>query len=145
MLRRKLLLISLIGSMTCSLPATTLDAYRSKAGHAAEEVASQARTAILTAQLAGQNRLLSSAVTVQLQDAEAAAATAVETFASVLPPDERSDRLRARVLPLLRRIADALHRMRFEASHSHTAEVLKLRSQLIEPTAALERWASANA
>jgi hypothetical protein len=129
----------------CSLPATTLEAYRSKAIDAAEEVASQARTAILTAELARQDRLLATAVAVQLKEAEGAASALVESFASVQPSDARADRLRARILPLLERASDAITRMRFEAKRDHTAALLRLGSSLIEPTEVLERWATSNA
>ncbi len=139
------ILVLLVCAVGCSLPATTFEAYRSKAADAAQEVVSQARTAILTAHLAGQNRLLGSAVAVQLKDAEKAAATAVESFASVQSPDARADRLRARILPLLERASDAITRMRFEAKRGHTAALLQLRSSLIEPTDALERWTGSNA
>ena len=129
----------------CSLPATTFEAYRSKAAEAAQEVVSQAGTAILTAHLAGQDRLLGSAVAMQLKDAETAAAAAVDSFASVQPPDARADHLRARILPVLERASDAITRMRFEAKRGHTAALLGLRSSLIEPTGVLEQWANGNA
>jgi hypothetical protein len=133
-----------VASVACALPATTLDAYRSKAVDAAEEATSQARTAILTAHLVGRDRLLRISAAVQLQEADAATAAAVETFASVQPPDRRSDRLRARILPVLQRVADLITRMRFEARREDTAALLALRSALIEPADALEAWAQAN-
>jgi hypothetical protein len=128
-------------SVACSLPATTFEAYRAKAADAALEMVAQARTAILVSHLAGRDRLLSAAVPVQLRDAEKAAVTAVAAFASVQPPDARADHLRARILPLLERATDAIVRMRFEAARDDTAAVLRLRSSLIDPAAALERWA----
>jgi hypothetical protein len=142
---RVLLALVFCAAVGCSLPATTFEAYRSKAVDAAEEVASQARTAILTAELARQDRLLASAVAVQLEDAEATAVGAAERFALVQPPDARADRLRARILPLLERASDAITRMRFEAKRDHMAALVRLRSSLIEPTEVLERWATSNA
>ena len=142
---RVLLALVFCAAVGCSLPATTSDAYRSKAVDAAEEVASQARTAILTAELARQDRLLATAVAVQLKEAESAASALVESFASVQPPDARADRLRARILPLLERASDAITRMRFETKRDHMAALLRLRSSLIEPTEVLERWATSNA
>jgi hypothetical protein len=142
---RVLLALVFCAAVGCSLPATTFEAYRSKAVDAAEEVASQARTAILTAELARQDRLLASAVAVQLEDAEATAVGAAERFALVQPPDARADRLRARILPLLERASDAITRMRFEAKRDQMAALLRLRSSLIEPTEVLERWATSNA
>jgi hypothetical protein len=108
-------------------------------------VASQARTAILTADLAARDRLLASAVAVQLADAEAAATAAVQSFASVEPPDARADRLRARILPALEEATDAITRMRFEALRDDTAGMLELRSFLVEPAEVLERWAGTGA
>jgi cellobiose-specific phosphotransferase system component IIA len=139
------IVVLLVCAAGCSLPATTFEAYRSKAADAAQEVVSQARTAILTAHLAGQDRLLGSEVAAQLKNAETAAAAVVESFASVQPPDARADHLRARILPLLERASDAITRMRFEAKRGHTAALLQLRSSLIEPTDVLERWAGSNA
>ena len=146
MLRPKLFVLLLIcAAVGCSLPATTLDPYRSKAVDAAEEATSQARTAILSAHLLGRDRLLSTSVAVQLHEAEASTAAAVETFASVQPPDGRADRLRAHVLPVLERVSDLISRMRFEARREDTEALLALRSALIEPADALERWVTANA
>jgi hypothetical protein len=142
---RVLLALVFCAAVGCSLPATTFEAYRSKAVDAAEEVASQARTAILTAELARQDRLLASAVAVQLEDAETTAVGAAERFALVQPPDARADRLRVRILPLLERASDAITRMRFEAKRDQMAALLRLRSSLIEPTEVLERWATSNA
>ena len=138
---RSLLALVICAAVGCSLPVTTLEAYRSKAADAAQEVVSQVRTAILTAHLAGQDRLLSSAVAVQLKDAGKAAAKAVESFASVQPPDARADELRARILPLLQRASDAITRMRFAARREDMAAVLHVRSSLIEPADVLDRWA----
>jgi cellobiose-specific phosphotransferase system component IIA len=139
------IVVLLVCAVGCSLPATTLEAYRSKAADAAKEVVSQARTAILTAHLAGQHRLLGSAVAAQLKDAETAAAAVVESFASVQPPDARADELRARILPVLERASDAITRMRFEAKRGHTTALLGVRSSLIESSDVLEQWAKANA
>jgi hypothetical protein len=128
-------------SVACFLPATTFESYRAKAAEAALEVVSQARTAILVSHLDGRDRLLSSAVAVQLRDAEKTAATEVAAFAAVQPPDARADHLRARLLPLLDRASDAIARMRFEATRDDTAALLRSRSSLVEPADALERWA----
>ena len=141
MRRGSAIIVLLVCSVGCSLPATTFEAYRAKAAAAALEVVSHARTAILVAHLDGQDRLLSAAVAVQLRDAEKAAATAVAKFASVQPPDARADHLRARILPLLERASDAIARMRFEATRNDPAALLRSRSSLLDPSGVLERWA----
>jgi hypothetical protein len=142
---RVVLALAFCAAVGCSLPATTFEAYRSKAADAAEEVASQARTAILTAELARHDRLLASAVAVQLKEAERAASALVESFASVQPPDARADRLRARILPLLERASDAIRRMRFEARRGRVSSLSELSDSLATPTARLEDWVLDNA
>jgi hypothetical protein len=141
---RTLLALAICAAVGCSLPATTFDAYRSKAIDAAEEVASQARTAILTAQLTRGDRLLPSAIAVQLEDAETAAAGAVESFASVQPPDARADDLRARILPVLEEASDGIARMRFEARRGRVFALSEQSDSLASPTARLEEWVLAN-
>jgi signal transduction histidine kinase len=137
---RVLLALVFCAAVGCSFPATTFEAYRSKAVDAAEEVASQARTAILTAHLARQDRLLASAVAVQLEDAETAAVGAVQSFASVQPPDGRADRLRGRILAVLQRASDTITRMRFEARRGGVSALSQLSDSLATPTARLEDW-----
>jgi hypothetical protein len=139
--RRSAIIVSFLCSVGCSLPATTFEAYRSKAADAAAEVAAQAQTAILVTRLAGEDRTLATEVAVQLKDAETAAAGAVRSFASVQPPDARADHLRARILSVLQRASDMITRLRFEAKRGHTAAMLRLRSSLIDPARALQRLA----
>jgi hypothetical protein len=134
----------LLLSVACSLPATTFDAYRSKAVDAAEEVVSQARTVILVADLARRDRLLGSAIPVQLQATEATAAGAVASFASMLPPDPRSDELRAEILPRLEGASDLIARMRFAARRGDAASLPSLAAALTGPTDRLERWIQAH-
>ena len=141
MRRGSAIILLFVCSAGCSLPATTFEAFRSQAADAATEVAAQARTAILLAHLAGQDRTLATATAAQLTDAEKTAATAVERFASVQPPDARANDLRARILPVLERASDAVTRMRFEAARGHTAALLRLRSSLLDAAEALERLA----
>ena len=142
---RSLLALVICAAVGCSLPATSFESYRSKAADAADEVVSQARTAILTAHLAGQDRLLDTAVAAQLKDAETAAAAVVESFASVQPPDARADQLRARILPVLERASDAITRMRFEARRGDVSALIELSDSLATPTARLEEWVLDNA
>jgi hypothetical protein len=130
-------MIALLGS--CSLPALTFADYRGKAIEAAEETISQGETAVLTAELADRDRLFSPAVSVQLESAEQAAAAAVENFASVLPPDGRSEDLRRTILPLLEQTSDLIARMRFAARRGDARQLQELRASLEEPLHVLER------
>jgi hypothetical protein len=130
-------MIALLGS--CSLPALTFADYRGKAIEAAEETISQGETAVLTAELADRDRLFSPAVSVQLESAEQAAAAAVDNFASVLPPDGRSEDLRRTILPLLEQTSDLIARMRFAARRGDASQLQELRASLEEPLRLLER------
>jgi hypothetical protein len=130
-------LVALLGS--CTLPALTFADYRGKAIEAAEETISQGETAVLTAELADRDRLFSPSVSVQLESAEQAAAAAVDDFASVLPPDGRSERLRRTILPLLEETSDLIARMRFAARRGDAGQLQELRSSLEEPLHLLER------
>jgi hypothetical protein len=122
----------------CSLPATSFEAYRSKAVSAAKETVSQAETAILTVELSSRDRLLGPSVPVQLESAERASAAAVGHFASVQPPDDRSEDLRRSLLPLLQETSDLIARMRFAASRYHEARLERLREALEQPLRRLE-------
>ena len=133
------------GAVSCTLPAATFGDYRAKAVDAAEEVISQARTAILTAELTRRDRLLAPAVTVQLQDAETATTEAVDTFASIPPPGGGAGELRAGLLPLMEDVADLITRMRFESEREDTAALQGLRASLVGPTERLEDRIGANA
>jgi hypothetical protein len=130
--------IALLGS--CSLPALSFDDYRGKAIETAEEMISQGETAILTAELAARGRLFSPSVTVQLEEAEESAEAAASEFASVLPPDERSERLRRTVLPVLQEAADLIARMRFAARERDTGQLAELRASLEDSLPRLEDW-----
>jgi hypothetical protein len=134
-------MIALLGS--CSLPAISFADYRGKAIEAAEETISQGETAILTAELADRDRLFSPAVSAQLEGAEQAAAAAAADFASVLPPDGRSEDLRRTVLPLLGQTSDLIARMRFAARQGDTSQLQELMAALEDPLRQLEDWVPA--
>ncbi|HET9672231.1 MAG TPA: hypothetical protein VFQ40_05215 [Actinomycetota bacterium] len=144
MLRRIVPLAVVIAvGVSCSLPALDTADFRSKAAAAAEDAISQANSAILATRLRDRERLPAATVTVLLEDVERAALAAVDGFASVLPPDERSDRIRAEVLPILEDVADLLARMRFAARRGDAVALEDLRSSLRGRVAALERWLDA--
>jgi hypothetical protein len=126
----------------CSLPARDLGDYRFKATEAASETLSQAETALLAGDLWLHGRLFGNPLAVQLEDAEQAAGDAVDAFASVLPPDHRSEALRGEVLPLLVEAADLVQRIRFAVRHDDVAEVRRLSGDLRHVARRLEVWGS---
>jgi hypothetical protein len=136
------LAFAMLAAGACVLPARSFDAYESKAVDSAESALSQARTAILTAELAGRGRLFAPIVSVQLQEAEVGAETAASTLASVQPPDAAPDALRAELLPLLERAASLIADLRVEARRGDLDEVARGIAPL-EPVAdRLERFVS---
>jgi hypothetical protein len=106
---------AVIAAGSCVVPARSFDAYESKAVDSAASALSQARSAILTAELAGRGRLFAPLASVQFQEAEVGADTAASTFASVQPPDASSDALRGELLPLLEEAASLIAELRIEA------------------------------
>jgi hypothetical protein len=135
-----LVLLAILAAGSCVAPARSFDAYESKAVDSAESALSQARAAILTAELTHRGRLFAPLVSVQLQEAEVGAETAASTFASVQPPDTPSDALRGELLPLLERAATLIADLRIEARRDDLAEVAR-GSAPLEPVAdRLERF-----
>ena len=138
------LLVAVLVSVGCSLPATTFDAYEDKAIHAAEDVLSQARTAVLAADLARRDRTFPVSVAVQLEEAETAAVGANDEFAAILPPDQRSEALRRELLPLLEDAADLIARMRFEARRGDVTALVGLADTLAEPADRIDAWVASH-
>ena len=137
---RRLLLLCLAAAVGgCSLPAFSFESYRGKAVETAEEMISQAGTAILAADRAARDRLFAPSVSVQLEDAEEAAAATADDFASVLPPDDRSERMRRTVLPPLMEATALITQMRFAARRGDLDELRRLRSSLEDPVDRLEQ------
>jgi hypothetical protein len=139
-MRRRLLLLCLAAAVVgCSLPALSFESYRGKAVEAAEEMISQAGSAILAADLAARGRLFGPSVSIQLEDAEEAAAATADDFASLLPPDDRSEGIRRTVLPPLVDATDLITQMRFAAQRGDLDELRQLRSSLQDPVDRLEQ------
>jgi hypothetical protein len=124
----------------CVLPARSFDAYESKAVVSAESALSKARSAILSAELAGRGRLPAPLVSVQLQEAEVGAESAASTLASVQPPDARSDALRAELLPILQHAASLIADLRIAARRGDPASLAKGSAPLAPVADRLERF-----
>jgi hypothetical protein len=139
------LVLALAVGTACGLPAFDAGGYRSKAVDAVEETLSEAQTAIFTAELAGRNRTFRSSAVVQLEDAEKAAAGVTDDFAAVLPPDDRSQALRQRLLPTLSEATDLISRMRFAARRDDLEELERLADALGDPARRLQRWLDSSA
>jgi hypothetical protein len=133
---------AVIAAGSCVVPARSFEAYESKAVDSAETALSQARTAILTGELAGRGRLFAPFASVQLQEAEVGADTAASTFASVQPPDASSDALRGELLPLLQDAASLIADLRIEARRGDLDRVAQGITPLKPVADRLERFVS---
>jgi hypothetical protein len=110
----------------------------------AESSLSDARTALLAADLATTGRTFEPLTSVQLQDAADGAASTFGTFATIQPPDAASDRLRADLLPLLDRTAALIADMRIAARRADAAGVGRVSPSLATVADELERFAQAH-
>jgi hypothetical protein len=136
------LLVLYLLAMGCSLPALDFGDYHFKATEAADATISEAQTAILAGDLWLRGRLFHNSLAVQLEDAEQAAAAALDGFASILPPpDHRSEALRADLVPLLENTADLIAQLRFAVRHGDVVGFRRLHRSLEESTRRLETWA----
>jgi hypothetical protein len=125
----------------CVLPAPTYSAFESKAAESAASAVSDARTALLAAALAIGDRSFAPVISVQLAESATGASSTAATFASIQPPDAASDRLRARLLPLLQRAADLIAHMRIAARRGDVEALRELRGPLVPVADALEGFA----
>jgi hypothetical protein len=117
-------------AVSCVGPARSFAVYQAKAVDSADSAVSNARTGVLTARLVDEDRTFAPLTTVQLEQAALGAETAAGTFASIQPPDARSDAVRASLLPLLRRAAALLAQMRIAARRTDGGEVVRLATPL---------------
>jgi hypothetical protein len=138
--QHRLLLGLLLATAACVSPARTFAAYEDKAVDTARSALSEARTAILTAELARDERLFGPTISIQLQEAEIGATSSRDTFASIQPPDESSDALRTELLPLLDEAEELVSRMRIAARRGDTEEVVRLAGALTDAADAIDRF-----
>jgi hypothetical protein len=136
----RILVLALACLVTCSLPARDFGDYLGKATGSADAAISEAETALLAGDLWLRGRLFRQSLAVQLEDAEHAADDAHHGFASVLPPDRRSEALRGVLEPILHETADLIARMRFAARRDDVAGFRRLRGALADSAQRLESW-----
>lgn len=96
-------------------PARTFDSYQHKAKHTAETALSAVQTGRLGAQSARRDDAFAPYLAVLLSNVEDEASGAQTTFDSVQPPDDKSDKLRDQLDPLLTRALDRLSTARIAA------------------------------
>jgi hypothetical protein len=125
-------------------PARTAADYEAKAKDTAETVLSAVRTAELTVDQAARDRSFASFVSVSLGEAEAGATGALDTFESIQPPGESSDRLRDELTDLAGEAADVLADLRIAARRTDRAALVEAAAPLPELGAELEAFVDAH-
>ena len=118
----------------CVGPATTEDAYRGKALHAAHDAVSQLQTARLTVATMLAGRLQHLYTEAVLSDAEDSLSSVQQSFDSIQPPNtDVADKLRADLDELLSAGNDALGDLRI-AARRHDDATLRSVTHDIEST-----------
>jgi hypothetical protein len=100
---------------SCVGPARSFDTYEGKAADTAESVASAVETARLAVEGAAGGRVFAPYLSVLLGEAEGDARGTMVIFASIQPPDARSDALRVQLLDLIDRAEAILSELRIAA------------------------------
>jgi hypothetical protein len=135
----------LLTAAACVSPVLNFAAYEDKALDTARSALSEARTAILAAELARTDRLFGPTISIQLQEAEIGATSTRDTFASIQPPDDASDVLRAQLLPMLDEAEELVSQMRIAARRGDTDDVVRLAGLLTQAAEAIERFEAQHA
>jgi hypothetical protein len=124
----------------CVGPARTTSAYRDKAVETASTAAGAARTVLLAAQVREEDGSFAPTIAVTVAEAENDAASALEAFTSIQPPDAASDALRAELLPDVQRIVDDIGLVRIAARRA-SDQLGDLAAPLEQPAARLDAFA----
>jgi hypothetical protein len=107
-------------------PARSPGKYEGKAVTTAESALSQVETVRLAADAAGDGHVFGPYLSVLISDQEDALTGLRGTFASIQPPDERSDALRAELDEVLTGALDDVAAARIAARRSQFAEVASM-------------------
>jgi hypothetical protein len=121
-------------------PARTADAYRHKAKDTAESALSSVQTARLAARVGGRGDAFGPYVSVLLSESDTGVAKAQGVFASVQPPDSRSDATRDRLGRLLTRSGDAVAQLRITARRGELDRLQRQARPLRRLAAELRRF-----
>ena len=132
--------IVLWASLRPGTPARTFDAYELKAKDTAESVLSSVQTARLVARAANDGDAFAPYVSVVLSESETAVGDASSTFAGLQPPDQRSDRLRARLAAITSRADEIVSTLRIHARRGELSGLDAWAAPLARVVSRLERF-----
>lgn len=141
---RALLLALVVGMLlaSCVAPARMAEAYQDKAADTASSVVSAARTVLLAARVGADRESFAPTVSILVAEGEGDALTARDTFATIQPPDEASDRLRASLLADLGRVVGVIAAVRIAARRGELDRLEHLAAPLRVLAERLDRFAT---
>ncbi len=128
-----------VATVSCVGPARTESDYRLKARGTAKSAQSVVATAELTTRVVRDHSGFANYVAELLTEAERDVDNEQSTFASIQPPDRRSDDLRDQLGPVLNDTVDTISQMRIDARRHdwralvQTADALPALSARLEP------------
>jgi len=128
----------------CVAPALSYGAYEGKAAASAESSLAAVRTAVLAVRTSERRRLPETYLAVVAEQAEGDATSVAGQFSSIQPPDERSDRLRDQLRPLLENAAGLLGLVRIRARRGDLDALAPVIARLTAVAGALDRFAGAH-
>ena len=129
----------------CVGPATTEDAYRGKALHAAHDAVSQLQTARLTVQTMLAGRLQHLYTETVLSDTEDSLSSVQQSFDSIQPPNtEVADKLRSDLDDLLSAGNDSLGDLRIAARRHDDATLRSVTHDVDSTIAKLDKYLDEN-
>ena len=125
-------------AVACVGPARTFDVYTGKAENSVETARSGVETTLAAIDVATGGEAFAPFVSITIEDADVTVAGAQSGFASIQPPDQASDQLRQRVLPVLSEAADLVDRARIAARRVDLSVLTGLRRELDETSRKLD-------
>jgi len=125
-------ILALASLASCVGPARTFDVYASRAEKSAEQAESAIETTLAAIDVAVATQAFSPFISITIQDANETVDGAESGFASIQPPDQASDEVRQKVLPVLSDASDAIALARIAARRVDIESLVDLRPQLTD-------------
>ena len=125
-------ILALASLASCVGPARTFDVYASRAEKSAEQAESAIQTTLAAIDVAVAKQAFGSFISITIQDANETVDGAESGFASIQPPDQASDEVRQKVLPVLSDASDAIALARIAARRVDIESLVDLRPQLTD-------------
>ena len=116
--------------VACVGPARTFGVYESKAENSVEQSLSGVQTVRMAIDDAIAGDAYASSISITIQNATDSIDGAESNFASIQPPDQPSDSLRDRVLPILNDASDLAAKARIAARRTDAPTLADLRQPL---------------